>query len=317
MKSIGVVIPCFRVKKHVLSVISGMPGCVDRIYVIDDCCPEKTGEFVSQNCRDPRVSVLKNASNLGVGGAVLCGYQAAILDGVDVIVKVDGDGQMDPGLIPVFVEPILSGAADYTKGNRFYNIDDVSAMPKVRLFGNAFLSFLTKISSGYWNIFDPTNGYTAIHAKVARILPAEKISKRYFFETDMLFRLRTYGAVVVDVPMKAVYADEVSNLSVRRVVFEFAISNLKNLVKRVFYDYYLRNLSIASLELPLGILLLVFGVIFGAFNWSLASSHGVTASAGTVMLAALPVILGVQFLLSFLSYDIFSVPKTPIHKLLH
>jgi len=317
MKSIGVVIPCFRVKKHVLSVISGMPECVDRIYVVDDCCPECTGEFVSQNCLDPRVRVLKNASNLGVGGAVLSGYQAAILDGVDVIVKVDGDGQMDPGLIPVFVEPILSGVADYTKGNRFYNIDDVSTMPKVRLFGNAFLSFLTKISSGYWNIFDPTNGYTAIHAKVAGILPVEKISKRYFFETDMLFRLKTYGAVVVDVPMKAVYADEISNLSVRRVVFEFAVSNLKNLVKRVFYDYYLRNLSVASLELPLGILLLMFGVVFGVFNWSLASSHGVTASAGTVMLAALPIILGVQFLLSFLSYDIFSVPKTPIHKLLY
>jgi uncharacterized membrane protein len=123
--------------------------------------------------------------------------------------------------------------------------------------------------------------------------------------------------VVVDVPMKAVYADEVSNLSVRRVFFEFAANNLKNLVKRVFYDYYLRNLSVASLELPLGILLLVFGVVFGVFNWNLASSHGVTASAGTVMLAALPVILGVQFLLSFLSYDIFSVPKTPIHRLLH
>jgi len=317
MKSIGVVIPCFRVKKHVLSVISAMPECVDRIYVVDDCCPENSGDFVSENCQDSRVSVLKHTSNLGVGGAVLSGYQAAILDGVDVIVKVDGDGQMDPGLIPVFVEPILSGMADYTKGNRFYNIDDVSTMPKVRLLGNAFLSFLTKISSGYWNLFDPTNGYTAIHAKVAGILPVEKISKRYFFETDMLFRLRTYGAVVVDVPMKAVYADEVSNLSVRRVFFEFAANNLKNLVKRVFYDYYLRNLSVASLELPLGILLLVFGVVFGVFNWNLASSHGVTASAGTVMLAALPVILGVQFLLSFLSYDIFSVPKTPIHRLLH
>jgi glycosyltransferase involved in cell wall biosynthesis len=294
-----------------------MPECVDRIYVVDDCCPENSGDFVSENCQDSRVSVLKHTSNLGVGGAVLSGYQAAILDGVDVIVKVDGDGQMDPGLIPVFVEPILSGMADYTKGNRFYNIDDVSTMPKVRLLGNAFLSFLTKISSGYWNLFDPTNGYTAIHAKVAGILPVEKISKRYFFETDMLFRLRTYGAVVVDVPMKAVYADEVSNLSVRRVFFEFAANNLKNLVKRVFYDYYLRNLSVASLELPLGILLLVFGVVFGVFNWNLASSHGVTASAGTVMLAALPVILGVQFLLSFLSYDIFSVPKTPIHRLLH
>lgn len=316
MKSIGVVIPCFRVKRHVLSVISAMPECVDKIYVVDDCCPENSGEFVSQNCQDSRVTVLKNSVNLGVGGAVLAGYRAAILEDVDVIVKVDGDGQMDPGLISVFVEPILSGMADYTKGNRFYNIDDVSSMPKIRLFGNAFLSFITKISSGYWNIFDPTNGYTAIHAKVAGILPFDKISKRYFFETDMLFRLRTYGAVVVDVPMKAVYADEISSLSVRRVFMEFAINNLKNIAKRVFYDYYLRNLSVASLELPLGLVFLVFGVVFGGVNWVWASSHGVTASAGTVMLAALPVILGVQLLLSFLSFDVASVPKTPIHRLL-
>lgn len=124
-----------------------------------------------KNCTDARVVVLRNPQNLGGGGAVLTGYRAAIEAGADVIVKVDGDGQMDPSLIPDFVAPIMAGEADYTKGNSFFDLEEIRAMPKVRLFGNAVLSSMTKLSSGYWDLFDPTNGYTAIHADVARHLP--------------------------------------------------------------------------------------------------------------------------------------------------
>src|SRR5262249_39074317 len=154
--------------------------------------------------------------NQGVGGAVMSGYRAAIADGMAVVVKVDGDGQMDGSLIPYFVAPIINGEADYTKGNRFFDLEQINQMPPMRLFGNAVLSLMTKLSSGYWNLFDPTNGFTAIHVDAARHLPFDKISKRYFFETDMLFRLNTINAVVVDVPMDASYGDEVSNLKISK-----------------------------------------------------------------------------------------------------
>lgn len=144
--------------------------------------PDESGIYVETHCRDARVVVLRHEANQGVGGAVMTGYQAAITDGAKVIVKIDGDGQMDPALILSFVDPILTGEADYTKGNRFFDLEEIRSMPPVRLFGNSVLSLLTKLSSGYWDLFDPTNGYTAIHADVARRLPFLKISRRYFLK---------------------------------------------------------------------------------------------------------------------------------------
>ncbi|HJV80881.1 glycosyltransferase family 2 protein [Noviherbaspirillum sp.] len=310
---IGVVIPSYKVCKHILGVIDKIGPEVSRIYVVDDCCPDGSGEFVKSNCRDTRVTVLQNPENLGVGGAVMTGYRAAIQDGMDVIVKVDGDGQMDPSLIPDFVAPILAGEADYTKGNRFFDLEEIHAMPKVRLFGNAALSFMTKLSSGYWDLFDPTNGYTAIHAEVARRLPFNKISRRYFFETDMLFRLNTLRAVVVDIPMDAKYGDETSNLKISKIIGEFFVKHLCNFGKRVFYNYYLRDMSLASIELPVGLLMLLTGTIFGLVHWASSVQSGIPAPSGTVMLAALPVILGTQFIFAFIGYDISSVPKRPLH----
>ncbi len=154
---IAVVIPSYRVVKHILGVLSAIGPEIWRIYVIDDKCPEGSGDYVEDNCIDTRVVVLRHGTNQGVGSAVMTGYRAAIADGADIIVKVDGDGQMDPALIPNFIEPILAGEADYTKGNRFFYLEEIRAMPKVRLFGNAVLSFMTKLSSGYWDVFDPTN----------------------------------------------------------------------------------------------------------------------------------------------------------------
>jgi dolichol-phosphate mannosyltransferase len=312
---IAVVIPCFKVRNHILSVIGKIGREVEVIFVVDDCCPDHSGEFVQINCSDPRVVVMTNQENLGVGGAVMRGYQAAIDAGVDVIVKVDGDGQMDPDLIPAFVAPIVAGDADYTKGNRFFNLDEIAAMPKTRLFGNAALSFMSKLSTGYWDLFDPTNGYTAIHADVCKQLPLEKISQRYFFETDMLFRLNTLRAVVLDVPMNAEYGDEVSNLKISKIVGEFFVKHVRNSVKRIFYNYYLRDMSLASIELPLGSLLLLSGAAYGIYNWLKSSSEGVTTPAGTVMLAALPILTGLQLLLAFVGHDVAAIPRKPLHSL--
>ncbi len=311
---IAVVIPCFRVTQHILTVIEHIGAEVLVIYVVDDCCPDGSGDFVEQHCHDKRVVVLRNKQNLGVGGAVMAGYQAAIDAGVDIIVKVDGDGQMDPCLIPSFVAPIVCGEADYTKGNRFFDLEEILTMPKMRLFGNATLSFMTKLSSGYWNLFDPTNGYTAIHRDVARHLPFKKISCRYFFETDMLFRLNTLRAVVVDVPMDAKYGDEVSHLKISNIVGEFFVKHVINFLKRIFYNYYLRDMSLASIELPIGIFMLLFGGIHGILHWSQSLQSGIPTPAGTVMLSAMPIILGTQFILAFIGYDIASVPKRPFHR---
>ena len=188
---IAVIIPTYNARDSILDVINQIGSEVTRIYVVDDCCSYNSGDIVSSNCKDKRVSVIKHEENQGVGGAVITGYKAAIVEGMDILVKIDSDGQMDPALIMDFVAPIIEGEADYTKGNRFYDIEKVRSMPKIRMFGNAVLSFMSKLSSGYWNIFDPTNGYTAIHADVAHQLPFNKITRRYFFESDMLFRLNT------------------------------------------------------------------------------------------------------------------------------
>ena len=312
---IAVVIPCYKVKKHVLDVIASVGNEVWRIYVVDDACPDGSGKYIEAHCLDQRVRVIYHKCNQGVGGAVMTGYRAAIADSAVVIVKVDGDGQMDTRLIPYFVEPIFAGEADYTKGNRFFDLEKIRAMPKVRLFGNTMLSFMTKLSSGYWDIFDPTNGYTAIHADVARHLPFEKISPRYFFETDILFWLNTLRAVVVDVPMDAQYGEEVSNLKISKIVGEFLFKHVRNFSKRIFYNYYLRDMSLASIELPLGMLLFTAGCIFGIYHWINSLQEGVSTPAGTVMLAALPILMGAQLILAFLGYDISNVPRRPLCKM--
>jgi dolichol-phosphate mannosyltransferase len=314
LSKIAVVIPTYKARTHILGVIDSIGPDVARIYVVDDCCPDGSGDFVNANCKDDRVSVIKLTENQGVGGAVMTGYKAAIEDGMDILVKIDSDGQMDPALIMDFVAPIVNGEADYTKGNRFFDLEKVRPMPTVRLFGNAGLSLMCKLSSGYWNLFDPTNGYTAIHADVARHLPFNKISRRYFFETDILFRLNTLRAVVVDVPMDAKYGDEVSNLKISKIVGEFFAKHVRNFWKRIFYNYYLRDMSLASIELPVGLVLLAFGSIYGSYHWIHSAQAGIPTPAGTVMLSALPILAGIQLLLGFIGYDVSSVPVRPIHR---
>ncbi|MFP6627518.1 MAG: glycosyltransferase [Myxococcota bacterium] len=311
---IAVVIPCYRVKSRILDVVSGIGPECQAIYVVDDGCPEGSGDHVEAECRDPRVHVLRHERNQGVGAATLTGYQAALDGGAAVIVKLDGDGQMDPTWIPRLVRPIQDGEADYVKGNRFFDLGDLGAMPRARVLGNSLLSFASKLSSGYWNVFDPTNGFTAIHAAVARRLPLAKLSKGYFFESDLLFRLGILRAVVCEVPMPAVYQDEPSSLVIRRVIFQFAGRHFVNTFKRIFYSYYLRNFNIASIEILAGLAFLAFGVWFGTSEWIDGIRANVPATSGTVMVAALPVIVGVQLILAFLSYDLQNVPREILHR---
>ena len=309
------IIPAYRVKNQVLSVINSIGAEVTRIYVIDDCCPEKSGKLVEDQCSDPRVVVLYNKENLGVGGAVIRGYRAGLEEGMDILVKIDGDGQMNPSLINKFLRPILLGETDYTKGTRFFSFDSLRTMPTSRKIGNTLLSFVNKFTSGYWNIMDPTNGYTAIHRFALSHLPLEKINQRYFFESDMLFRLGTIRAVVKDIPIDSVYAGQNSSLQIGKTAIEFIPLYIRAFIKRVLYLYLLRDFNVATLEMIVGSGLLLFGLVFGGSSWSEASSNNQFASTGTVMIAVVPIIIGFQLLLSAMHFDISNVPKIPLQSL--
>ena len=313
-QSVAVVIPCYRSAKSVGTVISRIPSSVGNIYCVNDASDDNLSEVLEEIAAlNPRVRVLTHETNMGVGGATVTGYKAAILDGVGIIVKLDSDGQMDPSLIPALIAPIIAGEADYVKGNRFFNLESVKSMPLVRLLGNAGLSFMNKLSSGYWHLFDPTNGFTAIHAEVAKVLPLDKLHKRYFFESDLLFRLGTMRSAVADVPMDAIYGDEVSNLREFDALVKFPVLHSKNFFKRIFYNYFLRDFNIASLNLITGVILFVFGFIFGIFAWISSAQTGSPATAGTVMLSALPILVSIQMLLSFISHDVASSRRPALY----
>jgi dolichol-phosphate mannosyltransferase len=313
---VAAILPCYKSRDQVLGVIDRIPDVVSMIICVDDACPELTGQHIAANVVDSRVTVIFHQENAGIGGAVCTGYLAALEQGAEICVKLDSDGQMDPALIPWLMSPIVRQLADYTKGNRFTNVDDVKGMPLIRIFGNVLLSFLTKLSTGYWNIFDPTNGFTAIHARVLERLPLHKISRRYFFESDMLFRLGTFKACVWDVPMSASYGSETSNLKISKIFLPFLLNNLRNLMKRIFYNYFLRDFSVASLFLLLSIVLFALGFGIGAHYWIGSILSGKAATAGQVMMSALPLIVGLQLFLTFVNYDVERTPAIPQHPLL-
>jgi glycosyltransferase involved in cell wall biosynthesis len=313
---LAAVIPCFRVRRHIVAVIEGVLPHVDHAFVVDDRCPEGTAELVESTFPPDRVTVLRHRKNRGVGGATMTGYDAAFAAGYDIAVKIDGDGQMDPAYVQDLVQPILAREADYTKGNRFYQREHAARMPAVRLFGNSVLSFMTKVSTGYWNVMDPTNGFTAIHFVAAREVDMAKVDRRYFFESDILFRLSIARAVVMDVPMPAIYGLETSNLSIGSVLLEFPFKHARNLFKRFAYNYLIRDFSVGTVQLLAGLALTAFGIAFGAITWFRNASLGQNTPVGTVILATLPIILGFQLLLAALSFDIGNMPTRPLQKIL-
>jgi glycosyltransferase involved in cell wall biosynthesis len=307
--TITVVIPAYKVKSQILDVIDSIGSEVQKIIVIDDACPQKSGEEVISKCKDDRVEVIFHQTNIGVGGAVKTGYKRALKLGSGIVVKIDGDGQMDTSRIGDLVSSIRNGSADYAKGNRFFDVETVRAMPKLRIMGNLGLSFLTKLSSGYWRIFDPNNGFTAINIKKLKSIPLDKIDNGYFFESDMLFRLNLADAIVKDVPMPAIYQDEISNLKVKRVVLEFPIKHIRNFSKRLIYSYYLRDFNLASAELPLGVGCLLFASVLGIDSWLRGIANGIPTNPGTLILFSVTFLSGVQLILAFFSYDMQNAHK--------
>jgi len=304
----AVVIPAYKVVKHIKDVVSSVPESVAFVIVVDDACPEGSGNEARAAGRE-NLTVVTHEQNQGVGGAVITGYRKALELGADIIIKMDGDGQMDPAYLPALIEPIVKGEADYTKGNRFRDFDKLRDMPIQRLLANSVFSFCVKAASGYWDVVDPVNGYTAIHRNALERLDLDRIARRFFFESDMLINLNIAGAVVLDVPIPARYGEEKSTIAAWKLPLDFSARLLKGLGRRVLLRYFIYDFNMASVYLLLGIPLFLFGVIFGAVKWADSFYTGMPTPLGTIMLAALPIILGLEMLLQAINIDINSVPR--------
>lgn len=303
---VAVVIPAYKVRDHILATLAGIGPEVAAIYVVDDACPEGTGEHVRKNCADARVRVIRVERHLGVGGATTRGYREALGEEMDILVKLHADGRMDPARIPSIARPLLDGHADYAKGNRFFDLDDVSGVPWRALVGNSVESFASKVASGYWDVTDPGNGFTALHGTVARALGLDKLARDDSFESDMLFRLAMLRAVVVDVPMPA----RVSREPARD---RFPRNFLSRTLKRLAYSYFLRDFNAGTLQLLLGVFLLLVGAWYGGTQWYTAAASDTPATPATVMLAALPILVGAQLLIAAFRYEVTNVPRRPLH----
>lgn len=312
---VAVVIPAFRVEKEIQAVLAGIPRFVRRIIVVDDASPDSSADLIAVAAkRDKRITLIRHTQNQGVGGAMVSGFKKALESKSDIIVKVDGDGQMDPRHISDLIAPLAAGDADYTKGNRFRDLGSLGQMPFMRRVGNLGLSFLSKAATGYWNTFDPTNGYFAIRAEVLEQLPLDKLDKGYFFETSMLARLYLLGAFVQDVTIPARYGNETSSLSIRRVLFEFPFKLTRTLLRRIVLKYFIYDFSMMSIYLMTGVPLLLFGLIFGSIKWIHYASLGIPAPTGTVILPTLSVILAIQILLSAIEIDLNAAPRKALSK---
>ncbi|MEN9562166.1 MAG: hypothetical protein RIR73_410 [Chloroflexota bacterium] len=314
---IAVVIPVYRAENEIRSVLLGIPRFVRHIIVVDDASPDSCADLVSSAAKkDKRIILIRHEKNQGVGGAMVSGFKQALALGTEIVIKVDGDGQMDPHYIPALITPLITGEADYAKGNRFRDFDALRQMPIVRRIGNLGLSFLTKAATGYWNIFDPTNGFFAIRAEMLAQLPLDHIDKSYYFETSMLSRLYLRDAFVQDVTIPARYGNEVSSLSIKRVLFEFPYKLTRTLIKRIILKYFIFDFSMMSIYLLTGIPLLLFGLIFGITKWIQYAELGIAAPTGTVILPTLSVILAIQILLSAIEIDLNATPRKAISKAL-
>jgi glycosyltransferase involved in cell wall biosynthesis len=310
---IAAVVPAFRVEREIESVLCELPPYLKHIIVVDDASPDHTADLVAAVAsRDRRVVLLRHENNQGVGGSMITGFQRCTELGAQVVVKIDGDGQMDISRLPDLLAPLILGKADYTKGNRFRDFAALRQMPLIRRIGNMGLAFLAKAATGYWNLFDPTNGFLAIRGEMLALLPLDQIDRTYFFETSMLANLYLLGAVVQDIPMPARYKGEVSNLLIHRVLFEFPPKLIATLIRRAVLKNFIYDFSMVTVYLLTGLPLLLFGIIYGALKWIQYARLGIPAPTGTVILPTLCVLLGIQLLLSAIESDLRSVPRQPL-----
>lgn len=299
---VAIVVPAHNEERLIGKVIETAPDVVDLIVVVDDCSDDAT----SANAKavgDPRLELIELPRNLGVGGAIVAGHRRALELGADVCVVMAGDAQMDPAYLPALLAPIADGAAEFTKANRFYAYGSFDGMPKHRIAGNIAMSFMTKAASGYWNLFDPQNGYTAIHRSALERLTLDRIAQGYDFENDLLIQLNIAGVRARDVPVPAVYGDEVSGMKLRKVAPRLLRRCWSGFWTRMWRKYVLQSFSPVALLFFSGLAMVGFGLAIGVFI--LFNTLGPPqASPGTVLLCVGPLLSGVHLLIYALFLDI-------------
>lgn len=317
---VAVVLPAHNEADHIGGVIESLPEWVRCIIVVDDVSTDDTAQVVA-DLGDPRVTLIRHEVNTGVGGAMITGYKAALDLDCDIVVKMDSDGQMDVDDLPHLVAPLAEGLAEYSKGNRFYVINANRSMPQTRKIGSIGLTFLTKIASGYWHVFDSQCGYTAVRTRMLKMIDLDAIAKDFFFENDMLIWLNTADARVVDVPVATLYGTEVSDIRISKILWSFPPRLIRAWFFRVTRKYLMLDFgAIGALGL-FGTALTLFGGLFGLYRLILSNVTGVPATSGTVMFAVLPVILGVQSILQAFLMEVAASPgsaetRTYIHRLI-
>ena len=310
-KKIAVIIPVYNVGESIIKFLDLIPDYIDQIYIVDDFCPLKTGEFALKNLKQKnKLNVIFNKKNLGVGGAMKIGYQKCLNSNLDIIVKIDGDNQMDPNQIKDLVEPILSMNIDYCKGNRFLNMAEIENYPSIRFYGNIFLSFMSKLSSGYWNIYDPVNGFTAINSNILKKLNFNKIDDGYYFESDMLFNLYLLGGKVKDISVNIRYfKNSVQNMNIMRESFNFFFKNLDRTIKRFKKTYLLNNFSVGSFFIISFFINLFLTITYGGYNYIYYLFIKQFAPTGVVLLSSIFILLTILSLMIFLIIDNFNNPN--------
>ncbi len=311
-KKISVIIPVYNVGETIVDFLNKIPDYVDKIYLIDDCCPMSTGIIAQKSAyNSSKLSIIFNKKNLGVGGSVKIGYEKSLLYRSDIVVKIDGDNQMDPKEIKNLLMPIISGDCDYSKGNRFINKNEIENYPRARFYGNIFLSFMSKLSSGYWDIFDPINGFTAIKVDVLKKINIQNVDNRYFFESDMLFNLYLNNVKIKDIPVEIRYhKNQVQNLNVTKETFNFLFKNIHRTYLRIKKKYFMHNFSITSFFGFSSFSLFLFAFLYGGFYWI---KYGVISNKlapnGIVILSVSSLTLAFLFLGVFLYLDSLNNPN--------
>jgi glycosyltransferase involved in cell wall biosynthesis len=300
---ITVVVPAYNEEPFIKDVIKSLPDFVDHVIIVDDCSTDNTFEAAHKS-NDSRVTVLKTPKNQGVGGATVIGYKKALEIDSDIVVKMDGDGQMPSEYLTPLLDALTDEGYAYAKGNRFLKAESLAAMPKHRLFGNFILTFMNKLASGYWHVFDPQNGFTAIRSDALRSINLNNIHKGYFFENDMLIQINLHSLRVKDVAVPAKYGNEQSDIKLFNTIRMFPLLFLMRFFHRVYYKYVLMDFSPIALFLVIGLLLFSWGFVFGAYLFIRANITGIDTPLGTVMLVVVPLILGFQLLLQAIVLDI-------------
>ncbi len=246
-KKVGVIVPAHNEDRFIGTVIRFMPTFVDKIYVVNDGSTDKTAQIVNaEKSKNERLVLINRAQKGGVGAAILSGHSMALRDGMEVLAVMAGDGQMDPVYLERIIQPVVAGTADYAKGNRLSSELDRQEMPPWRLFGNILLTYLTRFASGYWNISDPQNGYTAISANTLSKLDMEKIERGFAFENDMLVKLNVVGAKVVDVPHSALYSGQNSKIRYSRFIVRTSWVLVKDAAWRVWAKSFRKDAQAAK-----------------------------------------------------------------------